>query len=213
MLGSTACALAIVGRPSNAAASLNDWPGPVRRGTEMFAIGGTCSHYGGPLAEGLVVDDTIRCPWHHACFSLRTGEALRTPALKPVACYDVVEREGRVVVTGKQTKPSRESRRGRRARATPSSVGIVGAGAAGTSAAEELRRLGFEEPITSSIGIGRRRTIGRICPRTTWRGPRRTNRFRFTRAPTMTSAAWNWCWAVTSRHSIPLGSASRSMTV
>ena len=119
----------------------------VRRGAEMFAIGGICSHYGGPLAEGLVVDDTIRCPWHHACFNLRTGEAVRAPALTPVACYAVVEREGRVVVTGTHTTLSRESRRLRRARAAPSSVAIVGAGAAGNSAAEELRRLGFEGPI------------------------------------------------------------------
>ncbi len=64
-----------------------------RRGEELFAIGATCSHYGGPLAEGLMVDDTVRCPWHHACFSFRTGEALRAPALSPVACWSV-ERQG-----------------------------------------------------------------------------------------------------------------------
>ena len=102
----------------------------------------------GPLAEGLVVDDTVRCPWHHAGFSLRTGEALRAPALNPVACYEVVERDGRVVVIGKRGKPGREPRRARRGAAPPSSVAIVGAGAAGNSAAEELRRLGFEGTIT-----------------------------------------------------------------
>src|SRR5262245_39300978 len=119
----------------------------VRRGSEITAIGATCTHWGGPLAEGLVVDDTIRCPWHHACFSLRTGEALRTPALNPVAAYDVVERDGSVFVTGKRAAPGTVRRRVRRDNA-PSSVGIIGAGGAGNSVAEELRHLGFKGPIT-----------------------------------------------------------------
>ena len=55
-----------------------------RRGQELSAIGGECTHYHGPLAEGVLVGETVRCPWHHACFSLRTGEALRAPALNPV---------------------------------------------------------------------------------------------------------------------------------
>src|SRR3981081_3300731 len=69
-----------------------------RRGDEFFAIGATCSHYGGPLTEGLMVGDTVRCPWHHACFSLRTGEALRSPALSPVACWSVEQHADMVFV-------------------------------------------------------------------------------------------------------------------
>src|SRR2546427_12077971 len=120
----------------------------VRRADAISAIGATCRHYGGPLAEGLVVDDTVRCPWHHACFSLRTGEALRAPALDPVPCYAVVERDGRVFVTGKLAAPGSVRRRVPRGTPLPRSVAIVGAGAAGNSAAEELRHLGFDGAIT-----------------------------------------------------------------
>src|ERR1700752_4150032 len=61
----------------------------VRVGSEVFAIDPYCSHYHGPLADGLVVDDTIRCPWHHACFLLRSGEAVRAPALSALSCWTV----------------------------------------------------------------------------------------------------------------------------
>jgi len=120
----------------------------VRRGAEVFAIGATCSHYGGPLADGLVVDDTVRCPWHHACFSLRTGEALCAPALSPVAGYEIVQRAGQVLVTGKRAKQRSVRPGARPGTAATRSVAIVGAGAAGNSAAEELRHLGFEGGIT-----------------------------------------------------------------
>jgi NADPH-dependent 2,4-dienoyl-CoA reductase/sulfur reductase-like enzyme/nitrite reductase/ring-hydroxylating ferredoxin subunit len=119
----------------------------VRRGEDVFAIGATCSHYGGPLAEGLVVDDTVRCPWHHACFSLRSGEALRTPALNPVASYDVDKRGDLVFIRGRRDHAASVRRHVPR-KETPPSVGIVGAGGAGNSAAEELRHLGFEGEVT-----------------------------------------------------------------
>src|SRR6187399_791628 len=102
----------------------------VRRGREAFAVGAHCTHYRGPLADGLVVGDTIRCPLHHACFSLRTGEALRAPALDPIACWRV-EREGdRIFVREKiDTAPQTIA-----ASTRPSSIVIVGGGAAGVAA-------------------------------------------------------------------------------
>src|ERR1700730_15920587 len=78
-----------------------------RSGGEVFAIGATCTHYSGPLAEGLIVGATVRCPWHHACFSLRTGEALAAPAFNPVACWRVERSGGRVFVREKVSAPAK----------------------------------------------------------------------------------------------------------
>jgi len=75
-----------------------------RIGGEFFAVGAHCTHYHGPLVEGLVVDGTIRCPWHHACFDLRTGEALRAPAFDPLSCWTVELRDDRVFVRSKKIR-------------------------------------------------------------------------------------------------------------
>lgn len=116
----------------------------VRTGETVRALGATCSHYGGPLAEGLVVGDTIRCPWHHACFSLDTGEAIGGPALSTIPAYDIVRRGTRVCVGARREVP----RRALDAAATPKSVVVVGAGAAGAAAVEALRREGYRGPVT-----------------------------------------------------------------
>jgi NADPH-dependent 2,4-dienoyl-CoA reductase/sulfur reductase-like enzyme/nitrite reductase/ring-hydroxylating ferredoxin subunit len=115
----------------------------VRRGDQVFAVGAACTHYGGPLAEGLVVGDTIRCPWHHARFSLHTGEAEGAPALNPISCFDVRRQGDEVAITGKRdvdfhvTCPQ-----------SPSSVVVIGAGAAGAACVDMLRTKGYPGPIT-----------------------------------------------------------------
>ncbi len=117
----------------------------VRTSDGLLAVDAHCTHYHGPLAEGLVDGRTVRCPWHHACFDLRTGEAVRAPALSPLVCWNVEQRDGRIFVREKRTpdKPATLT-----AKDSPKNIVIVGGGAAGFAAAEMLRRHGFGGSIT-----------------------------------------------------------------
>ena len=119
-----------------------------RRGEEIFAIGATCTHYGGPLAEGLVVGDEVRCPWHHACFDLRTGAALKAPAFASLPAWRVETIGDTVYVrepihahAGIPTPTTRTQ---------PERIVVLGGGAAGFAAADRLRRLGSIGTITIS---------------------------------------------------------------
>ncbi|WP_024513856.1 apoptosis inducing factor family protein [Bradyrhizobium sp. Tv2a-2] len=124
----------------------------VQQGAEILAIDAFCSHYHGPLAEGLLVGDTIRCPWHHACFSLRSGEATRPPALSALAVWQV-EREGDRLFVRSKCEPAKQplkeaprqaqSAAAQQAGSVPRKIVIVGGGAAGFAAADMLRREGF----------------------------------------------------------------------
>lgn len=121
----------------------------VRRGEDYFAIGATCTHYHAPLENGLIVDDTVRCPMHHACFSLRTGEALCAPALDPIAVWRVERVLDKVIVREKLGLPKRST--GLVAAPItkpPTSIVIVGGGAAGLAAADMLRRESYSGPLT-----------------------------------------------------------------
>src|SRR5215468_6200733 len=82
----------------------------VKSGSDIFAIDAQCSHYHGPLADGLVVGASVRCPWHHACFDLRTGEATRAPALSPLSVWKVEQEGGRIVVRQKKdSQPAKKA--------------------------------------------------------------------------------------------------------
>ncbi|HEY1959737.1 MAG TPA: FAD-dependent oxidoreductase [Polyangiaceae bacterium] len=120
----------------------------VRVGREVHAIGANCTHYGGPLAEGLVVGHTIRCPWHHACFDIRNGASLGGPALNELPCFEV-KREGKLVRLGGKVPADAITKRERRSDAGvwPDSIVIVGAGPAGAVCAETLRREGYGKTI------------------------------------------------------------------
>jgi NADPH-dependent 2,4-dienoyl-CoA reductase/sulfur reductase-like enzyme/nitrite reductase/ring-hydroxylating ferredoxin subunit len=119
-----------------------------RAGEELFAVGAHCTHYHGPLAEGLIVGDTVRCPWHHACFSLRTGDAVRAPALDAIACWRVERQGDMAFVREKLPAPRPAPAISTRGGQAPESVVIIGGGAAGLAAADMLRREGYDAPIT-----------------------------------------------------------------
>ncbi|MBM3651839.1 MAG: Rieske 2Fe-2S domain-containing protein [Alphaproteobacteria bacterium] len=112
-----------------------------RQGDACFVIGAHCTHYHGPLAEGLVVGGSIRCPWHHACFSLRSGRALRAPAFDPSSRWRVEQADGKVFAREKLPDPRPAAHKGA---AQPRSVVIVGGGAAGFAAAQMLRAEGYD---------------------------------------------------------------------
>ncbi len=118
-----------------------------RLGEEILAVDAKCTHYQGPLAEGLIVGETVHCPWHHACFSLRSGEALGAPAFDPLARWKVEQSGERIVVrerlaaaTPARTTPAREG--------GPAEIVIIGGGAAGFACAEMLRRRGYDGRLT-----------------------------------------------------------------
>ena len=123
----------------------------VRQGAEVFAVGHQCTHYHGSLADGLAEGGTVRCPLHHACFDLRTGEALRTPAVDPIDCWNVEQRGGRIFV-GEKRAPAPRPSRGKGTGNAPERIVIAGGGAAGFAAAERLRREQFQGSIVMLSG-------------------------------------------------------------
>jgi NADPH-dependent 2,4-dienoyl-CoA reductase/sulfur reductase-like enzyme/nitrite reductase/ring-hydroxylating ferredoxin subunit len=116
----------------------------LRSGDGLFAVGAQCSHYHGPLADGLVADGTVRCPWHHACFDVRTGVAAGAPALDAIACWRV-ERIGDQAFVRERLPAATP---GAAPAGAPASIVIVGGGAAGLACADMLRREGYDGPLT-----------------------------------------------------------------
>src|SRR5688500_4200299 len=111
---------------------------------EWFAVGARCTHYKGRLDRGLIVGDTVRCPLHHACFSLRTGEAIAAPAFDPISRWRVEVVDGKAFVREKLTgAPPQKA-----PAIAPDSIVIIGGGAAGSAAADMIRRHDYGGPVT-----------------------------------------------------------------
>lgn len=114
----------------------------VRRGDEVFAVSPHCTHYHGPLAEGLVVGTALRRPRHHACFDLRSGEALRAPAFDPLERFRVELRDGLVFVREKMPAAKSQPRKPK----TAGRIVVASGGAAGSAAAEMRSQYSPSEP-------------------------------------------------------------------
>ena len=116
----------------------------VRSDGKLCAFAGECTHLGAPLADGIIVDGEIRCPWHHARFSVSTGEAVGGPAFRPLETYNVTERDGKISVEGDANRadPSGTIAQGNQ------KIVIIGSGGAGHACADMLARAGKGERVT-----------------------------------------------------------------
>lgn len=71
----------------------------VKKDDTIYAIANTCSHMGGPLAEGeLLHDCQVKCPWHQSVFSLKDGSVVDGPATQPQPKFDVRVKDGQIEV-------------------------------------------------------------------------------------------------------------------
>eukprot|EP00163_Fabomonas_tropica_P005802 TRINITY_DN1542_c0_g1_i2.p1 TRINITY_DN1542_c0_g1~~TRINITY_DN1542_c0_g1_i2.p1 ORF type:complete len:516 (-),score=192.07 TRINITY_DN1542_c0_g1_i2:110-1657(-) len=118
---------------------------------EFAATSTKCTHYGAPLIKGVLEGDRVVCPWHAACFNVKSGDIEDAPALDGLHTFPVSTTNGRVVVTVPPSAPANHKRTQAMcaAAASPSSHAIIiGAGAAGAIAAETLRQEGWDGSIT-----------------------------------------------------------------
>ncbi|MCP9237734.1 apoptosis inducing factor family protein [Lewinella sp. JB7] len=111
---------------------------------EVFAVENKCSHYGAPLTDGALCAHRVRCPWHHACFDLRTGEQIEAPGMDGIARF-AVDLDGDQILVSEAPVITNESSP-RASHEWPELADgqlvdylVVGGGAAGAYAVEAIR--------------------------------------------------------------------------
>ncbi|NXB52114.1 AIFM3 factor, partial [Leucopsar rothschildi] len=122
----------------------------VRNRKEFRALGSKCPHYGAPLSKGVLRGERLRCPWHGACFNIRTGDIEEYPALDCISCFKVTVEDGKVFITAKKkvlTLPAVTEHRQclgfRRCLLNKNTMLLLGGGVAALVCAETLRQEGF----------------------------------------------------------------------
>jgi apoptosis-inducing factor 3 len=116
-----------------------------RVGDECFAVGAHCTHYGAPLVDGFLSGERIVCPWHHACFNVKTGGLAEPPAFDALPRFDVrIAAEQIFIVLPEDATDRRVPEMTKRSAGDGRQFVILGGGAAGFMAAQTLREEGFE---------------------------------------------------------------------
>ncbi|NWW55278.1 AIFM3 factor, partial [Pedionomus torquatus] len=124
----------------------------VRNKMEFRALGSKCPHYGAPLSKGVLRGERLRCPWHGACFNIKTGDIEEYPSLDCLPCFKVTVEDGKVFVTAKKkvltlTADLESSVRmkdtSKRCLLNRDTMLLLGGGVAALLCAETLRQEGF----------------------------------------------------------------------
>ncbi len=118
----------------------------IRLKGKFHAVGSVCTHYGGPLAEGVLSGARVYCPWHQSVFNAISGDLEEPPGFDAVPRFEVRVEGDQVIVAVPDEKVERRTMAMCRgdSRADSRTFVILGAGGAGNAAAETLRQVGFK---------------------------------------------------------------------
>ncbi|PSK34300.1 Dihydrolipoyl dehydrogenase, mitochondrial [Elsinoe australis] len=123
----------------------------VKLDDQVHALNSNCTHYGAPLAKGVLTPEgRLTCPWHGACFNARSGDIEDAPALDPLHRFKVTEKDGAVYVSGEE-KQIKDQRRQLSIKCSPKKqdgIVVVGGGAGAIASIEALRGSGYDGHIT-----------------------------------------------------------------
>ncbi|SJL00039.1 related to rhodocoxin reductase [Armillaria ostoyae] len=126
-----------------------------RLGDKIHATSAYCTHYGAPLAKGvLTYDGRVTCPWHGACFHVSSGDIEDAPAPAGIHSFETRVTDGKIYVSANPayTLKEKTARPPKLSTTSFDAVGkgtiIVGGGAGAFSLVESLRENGYKYPIT-----------------------------------------------------------------